>query len=269
MPLTLMSWNTLFAGRDGASDRRARAQIDVINEARPDVFLMQEAKGFDSDGGALLYDFEAAIGMRGFLAIAPRTGQNVGIFIRPPLQPASFVADSANFHHALATLRVQVPGFSRPITFISAHLCPNGPIVRRREAAYLAPLADPDSLTVVTGDFNSASPHDPEPAGFDELPAHHRIRYLADDLKRADRSVLAHLEAAGWVDVGHLLDKAMTPTVPAAGFTGTEFATMRCDYVLATAALAACARRYQVIRTPVTDTASDHYPVVATFEGSS
>jgi len=266
MSLTILTWNTLFAGRDGADDRRVQTQIKVVSQIRPDVFLMQEAKGFDASGGALLHALESQIGMRGFLAVAPRTGQNVAIFIREPLQPLSFETDGANFHHALATLRVALPGSGRPLTLISAHLCPNGPAVRRREAAYLAVHAAPDAYALLAGDFNSASPHDPEPEGFDALPAHHRARYVADDFKGADRRVLAHLEAAGWVDIGHALDKAITPTVPTAAFMGTEFATMRCDYVLATAALAAGAKRYEVLRTPETDTASDHYPVVATFE---
>ncbi|WP_184514090.1 hypothetical protein [Tardiphaga robiniae] len=122
------------------------------------------------------------------------------------------------------------------------------------------------NLTLLTGDFNSASPHDPEPEGFDTLATHHRVRYLADDLQTADRSVLAHLDAAGWIDLGHALDPAKTPTVPTAGFVGTEFATMRCDYLLASRALAARAVSYQVIRTSATDMASDHYPVVASFE---
>lgn len=266
MQLTVLTYNTLFAGRDGHDDRRCRAQVDLINELRPDVFLMQEAKGFDAEGGARLYAFEARIGMRGFLAPAPRTGQNVAIFIRAPLRPLGFEADGAHFHHALATLRVALPDGGREITFISAHLCPNGAEVRRREAAYLAVQAVPERLSLLTGDFNSASPHDPEPEGFDRLPAHHRARYLADDLQGADRSVLARLEAAGWVDVGHRLGGAGVPTVPTAGFTGTEFATMRCDYLLASQALAAGARHYEVIRTPATDTASDHYPVLARFE---
>jgi endonuclease/exonuclease/phosphatase family metal-dependent hydrolase len=89
---------------------------------------------------------------------------------------------------------------------------------------------------------------------------------LADDLHTADRSVLAHLEAAGWVDVGHSLGGSGAPTVPTAGFTGTEFAMMRCDYVMALKALAAHAQSYQVIRNEASDIASDHYPVLATFE---
>ncbi len=172
---------------------------------------MQEAKGFDAGGAALLHAFEARIGMRSFLASAPRTGQNVAIFIREPVKPISFEADGSNFHHTLATLKVKLPSTERPLTLISAHLCPNGPAVRRREAAYLAVQATADAYALLTGDFNSASPHDPEPEGFDALPTHHRARCLADDLKGADRSVLAHAEAAGWVDVGHVLDKAITP----------------------------------------------------------
>lgn len=264
--LTALTWNTLFAGRDGNDDRRARAQVELLNELKPNVFLMQEAKGFDANGGAWLYALEQQIGMRGFLAVAPRTGQNVAIFIREPLRAVGFEADGAHFHHATATLRVALPDSDKQITFISAHLCPNGPEVRRREAAYLAVQAAPEKLTLITGDFNSASPHDPEPEDWAALAPHHRARYLADDLHSIDRSVLAHLEAAGWVDLGHQLDAATVLTVPTAAYRDVEFATMRCDYLLASPALAAKARSYAVIRNDLTDAASDHYPVLATFE---
>jgi endonuclease/exonuclease/phosphatase family metal-dependent hydrolase len=264
--LTVLTYNTLFAGRDGGDDRRAQAQVGLINDLRPDVFLMQEAKGFDANGGAWLHALEQQIAMRGFLAVAPRTGQNIAIFIREPLRPLGFEADGANFHHTLATLRVAVPGSELPVTFISAHLRPNGPEIRRREAAYLAVHAAPERLTLVTGDFNSASPHDSEPEDWAALAPHHRARYVADDLQGIDRSVLAHLEAAGWVDLGQELDAAGVPTVPTAAYRDAEFATMRCDYLLASSGLAAKARSYQVIRNSITDTASDHCPVLATFE---
>ena len=138
MKLTVLTYNTLFAGRDADDERRAQAQIGLITELNPDVFLMQEAKAFDANGGAWLYALEQKIGMRGFLAIPPRTGQNVAIVIRGPLRPVSFEADGAHFHQALATLRVALLDSDQRITFISVHLCPNGPEVRRREAAYLA-----------------------------------------------------------------------------------------------------------------------------------
>lgn len=54
--------------------------------------------------------------------------------------------------------------------------------------------------------------------------------------------------------------------MPAAGFAATEFGVMRCDYMLASKALAACAISYDVIRDLIADTASDHYPARVTFE---
>ncbi len=120
MQLTVLTYNTLWGGYDGREDRRARAQIELINEVRPDVFLMQAAKGFEGNGAARLYGLEYQLGMRGFLAPALHTGQHVAIFIRPPLRPIAFEADSGHFHHAVATLSVALPGGPAPITFITA-----------------------------------------------------------------------------------------------------------------------------------------------------
>lgn len=265
MQLKVLTYNTLFAGRDGTDARRAATQIDLLRELEPDVFLMQEARGFDANGGSWLYDMEHLLQMRGFLALAPRTRQHLAIFIRHPLRPLSFERDPFNFHHSVASLKVALPGIEQPLNLTSVHLCPNGVDVRRREAAYLAVQAIPGEYRLLAGDFNSASPHDPEPQGLDLLAAHYRIRYASDG-RHADRTVLAMLETAGWVDVGHLLQSEPIATVPTASFTDAEFAQMRCDYILATPALASRAVSYQVIRTPATGSASDHYPVLATFE---
>jgi exodeoxyribonuclease III len=40
---------------------------------------------------------------------------------------------------------------------------------------------------------------------------------------------------------------------------------MRCNYLLASQGARAKAQSYQVIRNDITDAASDHYPVLATF----
>ena len=57
---------------------------------------MQENKAFAASCGAWLYDLEARIGMRGILTVAPRTGQNVAIYIREPLRPIAFDMQQAN-----------------------------------------------------------------------------------------------------------------------------------------------------------------------------
>jgi endonuclease/exonuclease/phosphatase family metal-dependent hydrolase len=263
--LTVLTWNTLRAGRDGGSDRRARVQIDVINALQPDVFLMQEANGLDAHDSGSLRALGARIGMHGLLAIAPRSGYHLALFLRAPVNALSFEMDSANFHHALAMATVELPPSSSSLTVINTHLSPCSAAARRREAAVLAARAAPDGLAVLAGDLNSLSPHDPDPPDLDELAPQHRVRYLDDESSTLDRSVLTQLEAAGWVDVVHALGGGGTPTVPAAGFAETEFPTMRCDYVLASTALAARALSYEVPRTAATDSASDHYPLLVRF----
>lgn len=121
--MKVMSWNTLYGGWDGDNNRRFLLQKEVIADARPDILLLQEAKRFEADGSRRLYEVEQTLDMRGFLALAPHTGQNTAVFVRDSIKPVSFEADSAHFHHAAALATLRVPGFERPITFISLHLC--------------------------------------------------------------------------------------------------------------------------------------------------
>ncbi|KRA65188.1 hypothetical protein BLJAPNOD_05434 [Ensifer sp. M14] len=63
------------------------------------------------------------------------------------------------------------------------------------------------------------------------------MRYTRED-GTADRTTIAGLLRAGFVDVGNSLEATPTPTVPARGFTNTEFMTFRSDYLLASKRLA-------------------------------
>jgi endonuclease/exonuclease/phosphatase family metal-dependent hydrolase len=263
--MKVMSYNTLFGGFDGMDDRRFLAQKEVIDEVNPDVLLVQEAKQFESNGYCRFYEVETALKRRGFLALAPHTGQNTAIFLRGDIQPISFESDSAHFHHAAAFGTFKIPGFEQPITFVSAHLCPFGSHVRLIEAVYLASHAAADKLTIVAGDFNSVSPYDPEPIGWDTLPSHFQARYLSLDGKTSDKRILETLYQAGFIDIAHRFHRHTESTVPGKAFKGTEFIPFRSDYILASALLAQAATSYAVIKNDKTDMASDHYPIIAEF----
>lgn len=262
--MKVMSWNTLYGGFDVNDDRRFKLQADVIANVEPDVLPLQEARHFEADGCRRLFEVEQAIGMRGFLALAPDTGQNTAVFARPGIEPVSFRSDSAHFHHAAALATMRVPGFDRPITFISVHLCPVGVPMRLIEAANLVPFAAPDGWVLVAGDFNSILPHAAEPE-WGDLSCHHRARYTGPDGKTADRRVLETLEGAGYVDIACKLGGHATPTAPGSAFPHAEFVPFRADYFLASAPLSRCANSYAVIRNEKTDQASDHYPIVSEF----
>ena len=263
--MKVLTYNTLFAGFDGVDNRRQKLQHEVIRELQPDVLLIQEAKAFDANGHKLLFQTEDALGLRGLLGIAPHTGQNTAIFFRPEIKPVAFEMDAVHFHHVASAAQLLVPGFSVPITFVSVHLAPTNPEVRRREAAYLIAHAAPEKLTLVAGDFNSVSSHDPEPQGWEKLPTHFRARYLPPGSETADRETLRTLYSAGFVDVAHRLGKNGMTTVPGADFASAEFIPFRCDHVLASVSLAESAKSYEVLKDARTGSASDHYPILAEF----
>lgn len=80
-----------------------------------------------------------------------------------------------------------------------------------------------------------------------------------------DTSTICALLRAGFIDIGAAIDADRVSTAPGAGFTDTEFVPFRSDYFMATTRLARRATAYRVLRTPVTDAASDHYPITAVF----
>ena len=263
--MRIMSYNTLFGGFDGPDDTRYLQQIDIILEADPDVLMMQEAKGFPALGGAILHATERRLGRRGFVAEAPATGQHTAIFVKAGIVPITFEADWAHFHHAAAIGTFEVPGLNRPLAVMSCHLCPNSPEARTRETSYLFNRAIDDDYVAVAGDFNSVSPDDEEPKGLEDLPPRFRMRYTASD-GRADRSTMASLLRAGYVDVAASLGCNHIPTVPGKGFSGTELPVFRSDYILASKGLAEKAIAYEVIQSDTAGFASDHYPIFADFQ---
>lgn len=262
--MRIMSYNTLFGGFDGTDDRRSRLQVEIIREADPDILLAQELKGYLDDGGRRLFEMERRLERRGLIAAAPITGQNTGIFLKPGVEPLAFEPDGTHFHHAAAVARLRVPGLDAPLIAISVHLCPNGTAVRLREVSYLYNFADDAGFAIVGGDFNSLAPGDPEPVDLGTLPARFRSRYVDLD-GLMDRRPLASLLQAGFVDVAAHLASPLSPTVPGAGFAGTEFVPFRSDYLLASTALVGKVSAYETLSGGREGAASDHYPIYADF----
>lgn len=262
--MRIMSYNTLFGGYDGSDDRRHQLQLGIVRSSDPDVLLVQELKGFLDDGGKRLFEMERQLERRALIAAAPHTGQNTAIFVKAGIEIVSFEIDNSHFHHAAAIAQLRVAGLDAPLTAISVHLCPNGTPVRLREVSYLYNFAAETGYAVIGGDFNSLAPGDPEPGDLATLPGHFRARYV-DLSGQMDRRPIASLLQAGFVDVATQCDGAPQPTVPGAGFAGTEFVAFRSDYLLASRPLADKAIGYAVVGGHAADHASDHYPIWADF----
>lgn len=250
--LRVMTYNIGMGGVDDDLTNRLPLIHAVVRGSHPHVLAVQEANEFELRWHRRLFDFERATGLRGFLGLSP-TGFHGALFVSPVLQPVHLRADEAAGNRSVLEMPLQVPnGFS--LTVAGVHLDPISPAVRFAGAMSCANAAP----AIVMGDFNNCRADDPDA---EEKWARFSPRHQArTGGERVDDQVFRALEHAGYVDVYRRLHPGEH------GFTTLAVGGLRLDYIFATADLAARATACEVLRTPETAQASDHYPVVADFD---
>lgn len=264
----VMTYNILNGGLDGASGNRLERIIGIVKAENPDILVFNEAMHFSEHNGAHLYMVERAISMRGLLAIAS-TGQHVCVFIRPSQPILSLKIDTEHFHHALVRVQLQTQSHEK-LTVLGTHLCPHGSLNRLLEAQRITNDSKDDHDVVLMGDLNSLdhySDHTKQVAG---LAPRYRARHLVPgELSEVDTRVTRTLEAAGFIDLGYRFRKEaddITTAPTKLGTAGHEFSGMRVDYIYTNKRMSEKAKSYRVLRSPETDYASDHYPVIVDFD---
>ncbi|MGC4770784.1 endonuclease/exonuclease/phosphatase family protein [Micromonospora sp. DT44] len=264
--LRLMTWNIRTGGRDrGGSDRLDRV-VQVVDQQAPDVLALQELRGFDRAG--LMDTIADRVGMTPHLARSC-FGQPVAVLVRPPYRVLAAGPLRRPLHHAAARVVVSTP--AGPLTVVGTHLYPYSGGRRRMEVDWLvaALRRAPGPLTLLAGDLNSLDPTVDHTARLDGLPALYKRRHLRRRGGAVDTRAVARLLAADLVDLWPCANadapEAAGLTVPTR-FGGAEFAGMRLDYLLGSRAVAERVRGCRVIRDAATDTASDHYPLLATID---
>ncbi|SCF28009.1 Exonuclease III [Micromonospora chokoriensis] len=261
-----MTWNIRTGGRDRGGSDRLDAVVQVIEEQAPDVLALQELRGFDRDG--LMATVAGRVGMTPHLARSC-FGQPVAVLVRPSHRVVDAGPVRRPFHHAAA--RVVVDTSAGPLTVFGTHLYPYSGGRRRMEVDWLvaAMRRSRGPLTLLAGDLNSLDPTVDHTARLAGMPMLYRRRHLRRGGGAVDTRAIARLLAADLVDLWPASNagaaEADGHTVPT-GFGGAEFAGMRLDYLLGTRALAERVRDCRVIRGGTADTASDHYPLLATVE---
>lgn len=259
MMLRVMTWNIRTGGRDGADTGRLDQVIRVIGDQRPDVLALQELQGFRTDG--LMGRVAEAVGMLPFLA-REWFGQPVAVLVRPELRVVAAGPVRRPFHHA--TQRVDIATGAGPLAVLATHFYPYSGGRRLREAGWLAAAVRRDRLALVAGDLNTLDPWTDHADRVARLPVEYRRRHRRPD-GLVDTRAVAALDRAGLVDVFRSVGEGDGWTAPTSRGGGVEFSGMRLDYLFASPALAALARRCVVVRGGETESASDHYPVLAEF----
>jgi exodeoxyribonuclease-3 len=257
MTLRLMTWNI----KNGGGDRLPEI-TRVIRREQPDVLCLQELQHFQRYGQSRLRELSDATGMTAHLARSV-LAQPVAVLVRPPLRIVRRSSVSWRLHHAAAVVEVETA--AGPFTVVSAHLNPFSPYRRYREARWLAArYGSAGRMVLVAGDMNGLDPDGDHLATLDAVHSLYRKRHVGPD-GLPDTRALGAFRQAGFTDLWHAVGESDGRTVPT-GFAGREFGTMRLDYLLASPPLAARAKRAWVVRDPVTEHASDHYPLRADID---
>lgn len=253
MRVSLMTYNIL----DGAAGREGEVGA-VLAAHRPDLVLLQEV----IDPAAV-----AAWARAGGYAhvVAPsNTKRRIALLSAFPIERASCHNPSPPIRTAILQATVALPD-GRRLALFGAHLAPHFAwqleLWRRWEVAVLLRQARQaaDLPAVIAGDFNAIAPGDG--IGAATLPANLQ-RMLRRQGGRIFHLALGALLRAGWADCFRVLHPGergwtLPPARPNA----------RLDYIFANRRLLPALRTCTVISQPdAVLRASDHLPVLATFE---
>jgi exodeoxyribonuclease III len=250
----------LLGGQDDDAERFVAA-LALLRAAAPDVLVLNECNLLALDGAARFGALEAALGMRGRLALAA-SGFHVAVLFRDAVVEHVETL-TEGFSHVALVARVSLE--QQPLQVIAAHLDPFSPAQRAREAQLLAARLDADRPRLLLGDLNAISPRDVAAAQPELWVERYRQRHL-DAQGAIDTRAIDTLLRCGLVDVHAALHEQTLSTRPSARYARSDRPSQRLDYIFASPQLAATARACEPYAHAFTQSASDHLPLYADLE---
>lgn len=267
-----------FAGID-----RQNLLPGIIKALRADVLLLQNLHCEEAH--------HASLGLRNLAeetdmqsdskngAVAAKGDQNTaasGVMWSSRFKPEAW-QQRPHFWHPLLTVTGAIAG--KRVTFASAQaiwlqeLPYAGGDIRVPEAMRTAALAQQHGEIIVGMSSSSLSSAKGKDGAFidgDPLPAEARNALTAQEREFiTERRASVALARGGLVDVAaHLAVTLGATPQPTMVYNADNTETYRLDHFYATPDLAATAQSVEVVRTEQTCLASEHYPVVATYEWS-
>ena len=254
-----MAYN-IYQGGTGRLPLVAQA----IRDAAPDVVGISEANGWGERQGARLNEVARATGLSPAGFARANTPFDLALLSRPA--PRSIRSWSEGLWHAALEAVFEFPQIGE-MEAIVVHLDPRAETNRLAELREIVQRLKRCPNALLMGDLNSLSPDDPYDR--DRLLTDLRSRGITKFGTEALRfDCIAFLQDAGFVDVRTALGKPFIPTVPTPMNEDRhhEGDGLRLDYGFITPSLIPRLLDASVFRTPATEQASDHYPLVIDFD---
>ena len=251
--MKIMTFNILTGGTDEYGSR-----IDFIKEAisevSPDFVALQEANDFQKDNRRLLREVSQHIGLRYYTLStgSMREGRqyHLASLSRYPFKK-KYVHSQAPFSIE-APISTVIDSPLGELSICNLHLDAWSENKRLKELEIILRDESEYRNQILLGDFNSVSSSD----NYDVERLEVEARFDVTDILRRD-----------YVDVASYLGLEDRSTFPAQANKSLAFTRdIRIDYIFVAASLAARIKGASMLKTPTTDQASDHYPLVVTIE---
>jgi exodeoxyribonuclease III len=244
---------------EGAQDDLSLLQ-DFVRQQDIDVLCVQEANGWNDGEPTQLERLAAETGLDSYVYGDSNTRYKLATLSRLPILRSQVYTDGF-WHSAIQTT---IRHDDETLDFWNIHLNPGDEDSRLAEAAKIVGMIDMAKSAIVMGDFNSLSEADRYPDELISQLTQQGIKKFGTDRLRFD--VVDYFTRGGLVDLANELGNRET-TVPTPANTDMHHAAkMRLDYMFATRALIGSVSNMAVPKNALTDTISDHYPVVLTLE---
>lgn len=212
---TVQVWNPENGGRQPDGSYKLAPIASVVREVGPSLLFLQEAWGWNADGGKVLRAFERLIGMRGYLTPSNRGPLHEVVFVAPHIHvsqhwPRMEGPEGMVFQDKVGFVVVHVPGFPHPWRVRSVQAKYSDGNDRLGQA--LDKVNGADSWVIEAGDFNSVSADSTQgefKPDWERLPLHGRShKTLPPGLVPAGETWVSDTRAtdvfrrAGYIDVG-------------------------------------------------------------------
>lgn len=255
--MKIMTFNIASGGIDSNGSRTEHI-IKVINDANPDFLAIQEADNFDENDFKLLKRISSEIYLPYFEfsqgeLYEDSCRHHVVSFSKTPIKNMYTFPDSP-FTHAGLTTTIDSP--MGELTLCNVHLHSHSEDVRLIEARVVLEHLSKFEKNIILGDCNTVSQSD----HYENLSAEEFTHYDLNHFEVTDLLNNSHVDAACH------LKKSDMRTHPTIGMGHPISKTpIRIDYVFVTKTLEKHLIDTSVIKTDISEIASDHYPITLTL----
>jgi exonuclease III len=260
-PFSVITYN-VWNGFESESQRK-NTFVAWARQQHADVIAFEELNNFTQDSFAAL----AATWGHPYAVILKEKGYPVGISSRYPITNVYRLI--TGMHHGC--LYAEIKG----ISFFVVHFSPFSSARRLQEAgAVIRTLQEKERAgkpTIILGDFNSFTPYDSifyTRTGIRDsmrlAQEKNKVLENLDKNNEIDYKVIRSFLDAGFYDGFSLFHKKFERGYPTKVYPAVpQSDNIKIDHILLSPEIKNACKKVEIIKDPVTDTLSDHYPVKA------